>query len=180
MTAQEFAKSMVFLCNAYRQEMNDTQMSVWYNFFRDIPMERFNLAIVRIIEKDRYFPTVSAIRQELALIDNPDLQLDAAEEWEKILDGIQRYGSYRADVAVAEMNPVTAAVVKRIGGFTSICQSDDLEWRRKAFMAAFKDTLERQIQIASYSNAQLTDTERKRRELVSNAVAMLEKKIEKN
>lgn len=178
MKAEEFAKSMIFLNNAYRQEMNQTQVSVWYNFFRDVPLEKFNLAIVRIIEKEKFFPTVATIRQELAMIDNPHLQLDAAEEWEKVLVAMRQYGSWQADVAVAEMNPVTAAVVKRIGGFTNLCQSEDIEWRRKSFMSAFKETLDRQMQIASYTGNQLTETERKRKELVSKTLTMLEAKNE--
>ena len=176
MKAEEFAKSMIFLNNAYRQEMNQTQVSVWYNFFRDVPLDKFNLAIVRIIEKERYFPTVATIRQELAMIDNPHLQLDAAEEWEKVLTAMRRYGSWRADVAVAELNPVTAAVVKRIGGFTSLCQSEDIEWRRKSFMSIFKETLDRQKEIATYSQSQLTEAEKKRNELIQKALKLIEVK----
>lgn len=176
MKAEEFAKSMIFLNNAYRQEMNQTQVSVWYNFFRDVPLEKFNLAIVRIIEKERYFPTVATIRQELAMIDNPHLQLDAAEEWEKVLTAMRRYGSWQADVAVAELNPVTAAVVKRIGGFTSLCQSEDIEWRRKSFMSIFKETLDRQKEIAAYSQSQLTEAEKKRNELIQKALKLIEVK----
>lgn len=173
MKAEDFAKSMIFLNNAYRQEMNNTQVSVWYNFFRDVPLDKFNLAIVRIIEKEKYFPSVATIRQELAMIDNPHLQLDAAEEWEKVIKAISRYGSYRADEAMQEFNPVTAAVVKRLGGFTSICQSDDIEWRRKSFMSIFKETLDRQKEIAACSQSQLTDAEKKRNELIQNTLKMI-------
>ena len=176
MTAQEFTKSMTFMCNAYRQEMSEVQVSVWYNFFRDVPTEKFNLAIVRIIEKERYFPTVAAVRQELALIDNPDLQLDASEEWEEVRSRIQRYGSYRADQAIAELNPVTAAVVKRIGGFSSICSCEDIEWKRKSFMSLFKETLDRQKEIAVMSRGQLTDSERKRNELIGKVANLIGKK----
>lgn len=175
MTAQDFTKSMVFLCKAYRQEMDDTQVGVWYNFFRDVSLEKFNMAIVRIIEKDRYFPTVATIRQELASIENPHLQLDASEEWEKVLEGIQYHGAYGANKAVAELNPVTAAVVKRIGGFSELCRCEDIEWKRKSFMSVFKETLDRQKEIAAYSSAQLTEAERKRHELVSNTLKRREK-----
>lgn len=175
MTAQEFTRTMTFLCNAYRQEMTDTQVSVWYNFFRDLPLERFNLAIVRIIEKDRYFPTIAEIRQELAMIENPNLQLDAAEEWAKVTDAIRYYGTYRADEAIASMNPVTAAVVKRMGGFGDLCRAEDVEWRRKSFMSIFKETLDRQKEIASFSRSQLTEAEKKRNELIQKAIAMIGK-----
>ena len=178
MRPEEFAKSITFLCNAYRQEMNNTQVSVWYNFFRDVPLSEFNVAIARVIEKHSYFPSIAQIRQEIALIKNPALQLDAAEEWEKVLKMISRYGSYQADVAMQEMNPVTAAVVKRMGGFTAICQSDDIEWRRKSFMSIFKETMEGQLHIASYGGNRLTEVERKRKELISDTLALLEKKNE--
>ncbi len=178
MKAEEFAKTMIFLCNAYRQEMNNTQVSVWYNFFKEIPLNKFNMAVARTIEKNTYFPSIAQLRQEIALIENPELQLDAAEEWEKVLAAIQYHGSYGARHAMEEFSPVTAAVVKRLGGFTSLCQSDDLEWRRKNFMSAFNETLERQKQIASYNSNQLTEAERKRKELISNTIAMLESKNE--
>lgn len=173
MTAQDFTKSMTFLCNAYRQEMTDTQVSVWYNFFKNVELERFNLAVVRIIEKDRFFPTIATLRQELAIIDNPNLQLDAAEEWAKVIDGIRCYGTYRADEAMAELNPVTAAVVKRMGGFGELCRAEDIEWRRKSFMSIFKETLDRQKEIAAYSKTQLTDAEQKRNELIQKAIKMI-------
>lgn len=176
MTGQEFVKSMTFLAKAYRQEIDETQVGVWYNFFRDVPLEKFNMAIVRIIEKDRYFPTVATIRQELASIENPHLQLDASEEWEKVLEGIQYHGAYGANKAVAELNPVTAAVVKRIGGFSELCRCEDIEWKRKSFMSVFKETLDRHKEIASYSASQLTESERKRHELVSSTLKLLEKK----
>ena len=176
MKAEEFAKSITFLCNAYRQEMNSTQVSVWFNFFKEIPLSKFNMAIARVVQKYSYFPSIAQIRQELAMIENPDLQLDAAEEWEKVVRYIGKYGSYQADIAMQEMNPVTAAVVKRMGGFTAICQSEDIEWRRKSFMSIFKETLEKQMQIASCGNSQLTDMERKRRELISGTLDLLEKK----
>lgn len=176
MTAQEFTKSMTFLCNAYRQEMTETQVSVWYNFFRDLPLEKFNLAIVRIIEKERYFPTIAGIRAELAMIENPNLQLDAAEEWGKVVDAIRYYGTYRADEAIANMNPVTAAVVKRMGGFGELCRAEDVEWRRKSFMSIFKETMDKQKEIAVFSKAQLTEAEKKRNELIQKAITMIGEK----
>lgn len=178
MKAEEFAKTMIFLCNAYRQEMNNTQVSVWYNFFKEIPLNKFNMAVARTIEKNTYFPSIAQLRQEIALIENPELQLDAAEEWEKVLAAIQYHGSYGAKHAMEEFSPVTAAVVKRLGGFTSLCQSDDLEWRRKSFMSIFKETLDRQKEIAAYSQSQLTEAERKRTELVQKALKMIEAKDE--
>ena len=164
MKAEEFAKSMIFLNNAYRQEMNQTQVSVWYNFFRDVPLDKFNLAIVRIIEKERYFPTVATIRQEkvFGILG--------------VFINTQRLNMPLVSVVGEKFLPVTAAVVKRIGGFTSLCQSEDIEWRRKSFMTIFKETLDRQKEIAAYSQSQLTEAEKKRNELIKKALKLIEVK----
>ena len=43
-------------------------------------------------------------------------------------------------------------------------------------MSVFKETLDRHKEIASYSASQLTESERKRHELVSSTLKLLEKK----
>lgn len=177
MTPQEFAKSVTFLNMAYGKEMDDTRVGVWYNFFQNVPVEKFNLAIVRIIEKSQYFPSIAEIKQELAILENPTLQLDASEEWSKVTKAISRYGAYRAVEAMESMHPVTADVVKRLGGFVELCRCEDIEWRRKSFMSIFKETLDRHMEIAVYSGNQLTETERKRQTLVNMTVKQLESKI---
>ncbi len=176
MTPQEFAKSITFLSMSYGKEMDDKHVSVWYNFFQNVPQDRFNLAIVRIIEKSRYFPSIADIRQELAVLENPSLELDASEEWGEVLKSISAFGMYRADEALRRMNPVTAEVVKRIGGFSDLCRCENIEWKRKSFMQIFTETLERHKQIASYSTSQLTETEKRRNELIGTTIKMLEKR----
>ena len=173
MTTQEFAKSMTFLNIAYGKEMDEKQISVWYNFFRNVPVEKFNLAILRIIERSKYFPAISDIREEIASVENPNLQLDAAEEWEKVLDAMRYHGAYGAKKAVAEMNPVTAAVVKRIGGFSELCRTEELEWKRKSFMSVFGETLQRHKDAAVYSSSQLTDKEKERISLLNSRMKLI-------
>ena len=154
--------------------MTDNRVSVWYNFFQSVPVEKFNLAIVRLIERSQYFPSIADIKQELAILENPALQMDASEEWSKVTKAISRYGAYRAVEAMENMNPVTAEVVKRLGGFVELCRCEDIEWRRKSFMSLFKETLDRHMQVAVYSSNQLTEAERKRQSLIEQAVRLLE------
>ena len=77
-------------------------------------------------------------------------------------------------------NAVTAAVVKRMGGFGELCRADDVEWRRKSFMSIFKETLDKQKEIASFNKSQLTDAEKKRNECACRGKAKRVGKLQEN
>ena len=139
MKPDEFAKAMSFLGLAYNKEFEQAQVEVWFTFFRDTDFSMFRQAVVRLISKSKFMPSIAEIKEELILIENPALQLSAVEEWDKVKKAISTYGYYRADDAVASLDPYTADIVRKVGGFQKICLSDDNEWTKKNFIQTFEE-----------------------------------------
>ena len=159
MTKEEFVKAMTYLGIAYNKEFDETQLSVWYDFFKRENYEDFKNAIKRIISKNQYLPSISELKQELAYIRTPLLQLKADEEWDKVKQAIRKYGFYRADEAMKSFNPLTAQVVRSLGGFENICQSTDGDWIRKNFIEIFETKMNNTEEIEKLNEPQLTLSE---------------------
>ena len=104
-------------------------------------------------------PSIAEIKSELSEITMPMLQLDAGEEWEKVVKAIRHFGIYRANEAVATLHPVTAKVVKRLGGFGKMCISTSGDWDRQNFLKMFDAYQAREKEIYSMNDRQLTVAE---------------------
>lgn len=142
MTKEQFLKGITFLTIAYNKEFTEEQVSVWYEFFKDEDYETFRNAVKRIIPKNQFMPSIAELKQEIATISNPVLQLNVDEEWDNVLKAIRRYGSYRQDEAMKSLKPYTANIVRQVG-YMRICQSENIQWERKEFMELFKMNKER-------------------------------------
>lgn len=162
MSKEEFAKAMSFLGLAYNKEFDQSQVTVWFTFFHDARYEDFIQAVKRLVVRSRFLPSIADIKQEIALISNPVLQLNASDEWEKVLRSVRKYGSYRAKEAIESLEPLTAKVVRMLGGFSAICQSTDGDWLRKNFVSLFNEAQETNMDTLSLSEPQMTLAELKR------------------
>lgn len=138
MNKEEFVKALTFLSLAYNKEFDSEQTSVWYEFFKEEEPNIFKTALKRIIAKNKYLPSIAEIKQEIALIKTPQLQLDAEEEWEKVLKAIRKYGYYRETEALETLEPLTKHIVKTIGWYR-LNSSENIQWERKEFIEIFNN-----------------------------------------
>lgn len=92
MNLQEFTKAMTFLGVSYNKEFTQEQVGVWYNFFAETKIEDFKNAIKRLINKSKYLPSIAEIKSEIATLNVNELQLNAENEWELVLQAIRRWG----------------------------------------------------------------------------------------
>ena len=162
MTREEFVKAMSFLGIAYNKEFEQKQVEVWFTFFHDARYEDFVQAVKRIVVRSRFLPSIADIKHEITLISNPVLQLNANDEWEKVLRSVRLYGSYRVKEGMNSLEPLTQKVVRMLGGFNAICQSTDGDWLRKNFVSLFNEALETNLETLSLSEPQMTLAELKR------------------
>ena len=162
MSAKEFAKAMSFLGIAYDKEFTQEQVEVWFTFFHDTDFAAFKQAVTRLISKSKFLPSIAEIKQELVMIGNPALQLNASEEWDKVMQAVRRFGYYNAEEAVASLDPYTADIVRKMGGFQSICISEDGDWTRKNFVRLFDELSGSRREALLYSAPQLTLAEAQR------------------
>lgn len=155
MTKEQFLKGITFLTIAYNKEFTQEQVAVWYDFFKDEDYEKFRQAVKRIIPKKQFMPSIAELKSEITLISNPVLQMNADEEWDKVLKAIKRFGSYRQDEAMKSLDPYTASIVRQIG-YMRICMSESIQWERKEFIELFNMSKERDEHALLLSQPQMT------------------------
>lgn len=136
MKEENFLKGLKYLGIAYNKEFNEEQARVWYDFFKDVDYDVFRNAVKRIITKNKYLPSIAELKEEIAIIDNPVLQLDVDEEWAKVVDAVRKYGSKEGEIAFEQLNPITKEIVRSIGWY-SLCMSENIEFQRKTFKEIF-------------------------------------------
>lgn len=155
MNKEQFLKGITFLTIAYNKEFTEEQVSVWYEFFKDENYDNFRAAVKRIIPKKQFIPSIAELKQEIAFISNPILQLNVDEEWDSVLKAIRKFGSYRSKEAMESLNPYTANIVRQIG-YARICLSENIQWERKEFMELFKMNKERDTNTLMLSEPTMT------------------------
>lgn len=155
MTKEQFTKGITFLAIAYNKELTEEQVGVWYEFFKNEDYEAFRKAVKRIIPLKQFMPSIAELKQEIATISNPVLQLNADEEWDSVIKAIRRYGSYRQNEAMQSLKPYTANIVRQVG-YTRICMSENIQWERKEFIELFNTNKERDTDTLMLSEPTMT------------------------
>ena len=174
MNKQDFIKAMQYLCTAYSKDFDEKQCTVWYKFFKDNTIQEFMNAIDRIIPKCKFMPSIAEVKDEIVVLSNKTLQLNAEDEWNNVLLAVRKFGSYRIDEAYKSLDPYTAEIVKKVG-FQRICNSTDITWLRKDFIELFNDCKNNYKEILALPQSKLTLNEIvKKAQLVSEDIKLLE------
>lgn len=137
MKREEFVKCMGFLSSAYKQDFNKDELNVWYEFFKDDNLENLKQAIKSIILKSKYLPSIAELKEEINYIYNPQLKISADDEWLKIEDAIREYGIYNSEDALNSMSTLTKKAIRMLGGWYTICMSQEGDWLRKNFISIY-------------------------------------------
>lgn len=144
------------------KEISDNELKimieVWLNDFKNTSKEDFNKAIQNIRYKNKFFPSVADIKEEIAKLKVADTPT-AEDEWQEVLYAVRRYGSYREEEALESLKPYTAKIVGYIGYFR-ICSatSDEQIWNKKNFIEEYNSLVDKNIinlQIENSSNEKL-------------------------
>lgn len=125
-------------------------IDVWCEDFKDTTKEDFSKAIKEIRYTNKFFPSVSDIKEKIAKYKTSNIP-DAEDEWQEVLNAVRYFGSYREQQALENLKPYTAKIVKYIG-YYRICTSTQEEqvWNKKNFIEEYnalkdKETTELQI-----------------------------------
>ena len=137
MNKEQFVKAMTYLAIAYDKEFNQEQLNVWYEFFKNDDFNILKQAIKSIILKSKYLPSIAELKEEINYIYNPQLKISADNEWLKIKDAIREYGIYNGEDALNNMSVLTKKAIKTLGGWDTICLSEDGDWLRKNFISIY-------------------------------------------
>ena len=126
------------------EEEAKLMIQVWVNDFKNTKKEDFLKAIENIRYTNKYFPSVSDIKNEIARLQTSDIP-KAEDEWELVLKSVRQFGSYRVQDAMNSFKPYTAYIVSHIG-YMNICMAEDQTWNKKEFIAEYNQLKDKEIQ----------------------------------
>lgn len=137
----------------------ETMVTVWQNYFEDIPDEIFTKAIKNY--RGEMFPNAPRIMNDArALLEIG--QPKAEDKWLDVLQAVRRYGIYREQEALDSLDPYTAYITRHIG-FRNICMSEDQTWNKKEFVGEYNANKEYEKELVGY----LTNTKEETKVLES-------------
>lgn len=164
-TEQTIKETLALLKVTYPSSFKDLttedgilMIKVWLNDFKNEEEIVFKKAINRLRYKNKYLPSISEIKEEIAIVKNEALQLDVDDEWAKVLRLIGKYGADREEEALKELSPYTANVVKMMN-WRYLCQSpiSQRQWNEKEFKSLMSN---KNINLKNYEVIGYNATER--------------------
>lgn len=153
--------------NALKDMDKDTailMINLWVKDFKDTDKNIFLQAINNIRSKNKYFPSIAEIKEEIANLQMKEIP-KAEDEWEEVLKAVHRYGSYRREEALESLKPYTAYITRHIG-YNNICMAEDQTWNKKEFIGEYNVLKDKEIE-----NLQIGSEERV---FLGNSIKMIE------
>ena len=149
--------------NAYKdftsKEM-EAICNLWYEEFKDCDEKVFEGAVKRLIGTLDYPPSIAAVKREVNKITQPDLSLNAHDEWNKVLKALHRWGMNREEKIFEELGKYTGEILKLIGvRRIAMATQEELPFIQKDFIGEFEANKKKLNDLSSYSV--LTQSERK-------------------
>lgn len=139
MTPQEFDFIRAAIKSAwpsFNVMPDNYSIRLWYELLSDIDYMTVHNAVEELICTQTYPPSISEIRQKC--MDRCGRRIpDFDEAWGTVKRAISKYGREHPQEAYAEMDSITASVVKNLG-WTSLCISENQEADRANFREAYK------------------------------------------
>lgn len=139
MTQKEFATFAMALKTYYPKENvlpNSQAMDLWYRQLNDIDYQVISTALDKWVATNKWSPSIADIRElstEIAIGNLPDW----SEAWEKVVKAFSFFGRNRADEAMDAFDEITRTAVHRIGGFTKLCNTENLTSDRARFAEVY-------------------------------------------
>lgn len=153
MESKEFLKAMKILSSAYNKDFDEDSLRVWYLKFKKYDYRLFAKVLDKIIETKNYMPSIAEVIKEIEMTKNPKLNLNANEEWEKVIELVRR-GKLDFDTTdFNNLNDLTKTIVRamsiaRLNNLTT----DETQWARKEFIEMFENkkdyTYENNLQVS--------------------------------
>ncbi len=156
MNKKEFLKGITFLGMTFNKEFEAEQVGVWYEYFKDENIETFKRAIKNLGLINKFLPSISEIKKEIAKLENPLLTLRAEDEWEEVLKAIRKYGYYKQEEAFNSLKEITQNAVRNLGWYR-LCSSENIQWEKKEFITIFNSKVDgaREDYLLDYNSENL-------------------------
>ena len=138
MTIEEFTPGLMLIKGGTGHKFDDpVQVKAWFFILGDSPSEAWNAAVYRTIaEHDGGFPSPGVVK---GYVDEfvHGVEIGHDEAFESVIKAIHRFGYCDVKSALDSFTPLTAAAVRALGGFKSLCDMKTAD--RSFFKAQFRD-----------------------------------------
>lgn len=114
---------------------------IWYALLGDLDFRVLQVAIQKYMLTNKFPPTIADLREIATTICNGEAP-DWGESWEKVLNAIRRFGSYRETEALESLDEMTRSIVRRLG-FRNLCMSENINQDRANFRMIYEQVSER-------------------------------------
>jgi len=150
---------MAMLCEMYpREDVGPGRLQRYGELLQDLELEAAVAAVRRVVAKSEWFPSVAAIRKEVAAT-TVDTYPEPELAWGEVLRAIRRHGMNREPEFD---NPHTAAAVDAMG-WRELCLSEEGDATVRAqFREAYRASRERAVNDARVPAIARTPEQRKR------------------
>lgn len=158
MTKQEFSMFAAAMRTYYVKEQilpNQQAMELWYRELQDIPFAVAEAALRKWVGTNKWSPSIAEIRAMTVDVVEGN-RLTWGEAWERAVDAIRRYGSYRPQEALASLDPLTRRCVQNLG-YRELCASENPMADRANFRMIF-ETLDKREQTEKQLALPLRET----------------------
>lgn len=137
--------AIMLLSTNYDSVMPDGLLDVWLNLLEEYAAQEVEKGVAETIKTYPYKtrPPYAVLRKAIDKIAGkkriePEISLDmqAAAEWDRLLDALFEHGRYHKP----KVHPTTEYVLRGMGGWDAACdwETDRLQWYRKDFIERWK------------------------------------------
>ena len=121
---------------------NQQAMELWYRELQDIPFQVAEAALRKWVNTNKWSPSIAEIRAMTVNVVEGE-QMTWGESWEKAVNAIRRFGSYRPKEALDSLDPLTRRCVESLG-YRELCISENPMADRANFRMVFETLDKRQ------------------------------------
>lgn len=139
MNKAEIAKMLAFITALYPNiQVKQGTVEAWHEMIGDIPYAIGKEALKKVLAEQQIpaLPTIGKIREAALYLKNPNI-LSPAEAWSQANAALDKYGYYRADEGMAVLPPAIKKTIRALGGFESICTTENIETVRAQFLRMY-------------------------------------------
>ena len=139
MTKEQAAKLVALsAANFPTVQKNDLRPTavLWSNLLSDIPYEKAEQAVIRVIMTAKYFPTVAEIREAVGQLEPTGL-ISAEEAWLEVMKQLDPYK--RPKWSSKEITKTVEAI-----GYINMCMSENIAIERAQFIKSYNSYKQRE------------------------------------
>lgn len=162
---EEKMLAVTALAENFGKAISPELLRMWLKLLEPYPAAQVKRAVMRVIQEYEYktLPPFATLKKALEA-SAPSLtcaspETRAVAEWGKLLDDVSARGSWHG--APENMNPVTAYVLRGLGGWEAACRwrTERLEFIEKQFISRWKEAAENAeiLRLPVLSNSSLPE-----------------------